>query len=476
MQMMDTPIDYSDVQGTILRGYRVDLARHFILRITNPAAAGAFIGNLVSGTGGLPAITTAAPWMQKPECFVNISFTSTGLAALGVSAADLATFDQAFQRGATSSTTAEMIGDVGASAPANWVGGLSDGANVHVVLNLWVTSDPQVLESVTAQLRAAFAAGMTELSSFDANALPDTGIQFGYRDSISQPTIQGAPPRKSPSPDDQPVVATGEFLQGYPNQDGGVTTLSPTELSTNCSYAAFRILRQDVAGFESFLTTYAAKAGIDPELLAAKVCGRWRNGNPLELSPTSQLPLLPDDQLNDFTYCGTDAATDDTLGLKCPIGSHLRRNNPRNEAVIGAGSPFHRIVRRAMPYGPVYDPAHPDDTPRGLIGYFINASLTQQFEFLQSQWNATSTFVMSASGPGGSSQGNAVFNISGQDVFLGVNDPSGSSLTLAAAGANGKNNTTLTGFSRMVTTVGSVYCFFPSIAGLAYLSKLPAAA
>ena len=29
---MDSPsIDYADVQGTILRGYRVDLARHFVL-------------------------------------------------------------------------------------------------------------------------------------------------------------------------------------------------------------------------------------------------------------------------------------------------------------------------------------------------------------------------------------------------------------------------------------------------------------
>src|SRR6185295_3089310 len=81
---------------------------------------------------------------------------------------------------------------------------------------------------------------------------------------------------------------------------------------------------------------------------------------------------------------GTDAA-DDTLGLKCPIGSHIRRNNPRNEAIVGAGSPHHRIVRRGMPYGPPYDPAHPDAEPRGLIGYFINASLTNQFEFLTSQ-------------------------------------------------------------------------------------------
>lgn len=469
-------INYADVQGTILRGYRVDLARHFILQITNPAAAGAFIGNLVNGTGGLPAITTAAPWTQKPECFVNISFTNTGLAKLGVSQAELATFDLGFQRGATSKVTAGIVGDTGPSDPTHWIGNLSNGANVHVVLNLWVASDPQVLESVTARLRTAFAAGMTELSSFDANALPDNGIQFGYRDSIAQPTVDGAPSRKSPSPDDQPVVATGEFLLGYPNQAGGTTSLSPTELSTNCSYAAFRILQQDVAGFESFLTTYGAKAGMDPELLAAKVCGRWRNGNPLELSPTSQLPCLPDEQLNDFQYVSKDPATDDTLGLKCPIGAHIRRNNPRDEAVIGAGSPFHRIVRRAIPYGPPYDPSKPDDTPRGLIGYFINASLTNQFEFLQGQWDQTSDFVMSATSPAGSSQGNAVFNISGEDVFLGVNTPSTSSFTLAAAGANGKNNTTLTGFGQFIITVGSVYCFLPSIAGLKYLAALPAQA
>ena len=51
--------------------------------------------------------------------------------------------------------------------------------------------------------------------------------------------------------------------------------------------------------------------------------------------------------------------------------------------MIGTDATHHRIVRRAMPYGPAYDPAHPDSTPRGLIGYFINGSLTNQFEFLQ---------------------------------------------------------------------------------------------
>jgi deferrochelatase/peroxidase EfeB len=469
---MATPdIDYADVQGTILRGYRVDLARHFILRITDAAAAGTFIGNLVAGTGGVPRITTAARWHTKPECFVNIGFTAAGLSALGITQAQLATFDTAFQAGATNATSAANVGDVGSSAPASWLGGIETWQNAHVVLNLWVDESPAVLDRVTAQLRTAFAAGMTELLFHDATALPDNHVHFGYRDNIAQPTVQGAPPRKRPDPDDQPVVPTGEFLLGYPNASGGTYSVQPAQLSTNSSYAAFRILEQDVVGFEGFLQEYAPQGGVDPEMLAAKVCGRWRNGNPLELRPDAPGECLPVDQLNDFTYVNTaDPASDDTLGLRCPIGSHIRRNNPRNAAVVGTDSTHHRIVRRAIPYGPAYDPADPVEVPRGLIGYFINASISNQFVFLQGQWDMTATFVKSAVGPGGSADGNAVFNISGEDVFLGVNDTSDSSFTLPALGANGKNNKTIAGFSRLIVTRGSAYVFLPSITGLQYLA------
>src|SRR5262245_25469620 len=470
--MAGTSIDYADVQGTILRGYRVDLARHFVLSVTDVAAARTFIGHLVDGSGGVPKITTAARWTMKPECFVNIAFTCAGLSVLGLTAADLATFDSAFQRGATSAISAATVGDVGESAPANWIGGLADGSRVHVVLNAWVHKDPAVLEAVTARLRAAFAGCMIELSAHDAHALPDNFVHFGYHDNIAQPTIDGAPPRKRPVPDDQPVVPTGEFLLGYQNAYQSQYSVQPAALSTNSSYAAFRILEQDVVGFEQFLATYAPRARIEPEMLAAKICGRWRNGNPLELMPDAPGTTLPMNQLNDFTYVSSDPAADDTLGLRCPIGSHLRRNNPRNDAVVGTDSTHHRIVRRAMPYGPAYDPAHPVSTPRGLIGYFVNGSLTNQFEFLQGQWDLTATFVKAATGPGGPDAGNAVFNISGEDVFLGVNDQSDSSFTLAALGARGKNNTTITGFARLITTRGGAYCFLPSVTGLRYLSGL----
>ncbi|MBV9775135.1 MAG: hypothetical protein JO040_14375, partial [Gemmatimonadetes bacterium] len=249
-------------------------------------------------------------------------------------------------------------------------------------------------------------------------------------------------------------------------------SVQPTQLSTNSSYAAFRILEQDVVGFEEFLREYASQAGVAPEMLAAKVCGRWRNGNPLELRPDEPGEVLPVDQLNDFTYVDTaDPAKDDTLGLKCPIGSHIRRTNPRDMAVVGTDSTHHRITRRAMPYGPAYDPATPTDVPRGLIGYFINASVFNQFQFIQGQWALTSTFVKSAKAPGGQPPGNAVNNISGEDVFLGVNDPASSSFTLPEE----PKNQVVTGFSQVISTRGGAYVFFPSITGLNYLATLPAA-
>lgn len=469
--MTEAVIDHADVQGTILRGYRVDFARHFVLSISHAAAAGQFINALIDGSKGLPKITTARRTWPKPACFLNISFTAAGLAQLGVSASDLQSFDGSFQLGATNPAVASNVGDTGASAPQNWIGGLSQGAQVHVLLSLWVSDSLEVLESVSSQLRAAFASSMLELSAHDAAALPDNKVHFGYRDSIAQPNVIGAPASKCP-PDDQPAVKTGEFLLGYPNETGGTYKVTPTALSSNSSYGVFRILEQDVAGFENLLQTLAPQAGMDTEMLAAKICGRWRNGNPLEQFPNEQGTVLPNSKLNNFNYVSSDPASDDTLGLKCPIGSHIRRNNPRNEAITGSGSTLHRIVRRAMPYGPAYDPQSPDDRPRGLVGFFINANIQNQFEFLSSQWNNTSDFVKSATGPGGSIDGNAVFNISGQDVFLGVNDPADSSFTLPGLGKNGTGNTTLTGFDRTITTRGGVYCFFPSISGLRYLASL----
>ncbi|HEX8615606.1 MAG TPA: hypothetical protein VF800_30345 [Telluria sp.] len=472
--MSDSAIDLDDVQGIILRGYRVNLVRHVVLTMTDAGATGKLIGALVRGSAGLPMITTARRIEPKPAAFINISFSAAGLAALGVTGGQLASFDPAFQRGATDPVTAAMVGDVGASAPERWIGGLNNAARVHILLSLWVASSAEVMEDVSARLRAAFVGSVTELYVQDGGEFPDRTVHFGYRHGIAQPTIIGAPPRKRDAPDAQPPVPAGEFLLGHVNAAGGTYRVLPEELSTNSSYGVFRILEQDVAGFEAMLARYAAETGIDTELLAAKILGRWRNGNPLTLAPGAQGTPLPEAELNNFDFVSTDPARDDTLGLKCPIGAHIRRNNPRDAAVIGTDSTHHRLVRRSMPYGPQYDPARPDAQARGLIGFFINASIRNQFEFLTSEWNRRDDFVKSATGPEGPAAGNAVYNISGEDFLAGVNNPASSSFTLPGKGPKGSANRTLHGLSRLVTTRGGVYCFFPSIKGLLYLAALPA--
>ena len=461
-------LDLGDVQGTILQGYRVDHARHFVLRVADAAGARAFLAALVDPASGMPQITTAARWTVKPRSFLNVGITAAGLAALGQ---PLDGFPAAFRRGATDQATAKLVGDVGDSAPDRWLDGFADGTRAHLVLSLWVHREPAVLEEVSAVLRAGFGDALQELAAQDANALPDNRVHFGYRDNISQPTVEGAPPPKRLLPDRQPVAPTGEFLLGHPSQNRGtVLGVTPAPLSKNSSFAAFRLLEQDVAGFEAWLADAAAEAQMDRELLAAKVCGRWRTGVPLVLSPDTGTPdpPLPLERINDFDYVSDDPALDDTFGYRCPIGAHIRRANPRGAAVIAGGS-LHRIVRRAMPYGPAFDPAQPDDAARGLVGWFICADLANSFELIMSEWVNNSAFVRSVRGPDGA---NPVKNISGQDVLLGVNDPATSSFTLSSppTATTSWSNRRLTGFGPFVTTRGGAYCYLPSITALRVLS------
>ena len=125
-------LDLGDVQGTILQGYRVDHARHFVLRVLTAAGARAFLRSLVDPASGMVQITTAARWTVKPTSFLNVGITAAGLAALGQ---PLDGFPAAFRRGATDEATAQLVGDVGASAPSQWLDGFADGTRAHLVLS-----------------------------------------------------------------------------------------------------------------------------------------------------------------------------------------------------------------------------------------------------------------------------------------------------------------------------------------------------
>src|ERR1700759_1430612 len=59
----DSALDLADIQGFILRGYRMPMVRHFLLMVGTPAQARRQLGRLVGGDeSDVPQITTAEDW------------------------------------------------------------------------------------------------------------------------------------------------------------------------------------------------------------------------------------------------------------------------------------------------------------------------------------------------------------------------------------------------------------------------------
>lgn len=461
-----TDLNFADIQGFILRSYKMPLMRHFVLRIENPAGAKHLLSLLALRDAtpaddttdvANPRITTAEIWPVKPVYGLNIGLTYEGLKALALPAEALNSFPIEFVQGAVG--RAAEVGDVGANAPENWKDKFAT-PEVHIILFLSALCS-EALEAVTTALRALLSeCNVTELAFYDGAMLPGQVAHFGYHDGFSQPNVNGAPATGGPDP--LPWMATGAFLLGYESQHEKLVypMPAPTELGFNGSFMAYRVLEQDCAAFEQFLQDEAPKVGMSAEKLAAKMCGRWRNGVPLVLSPESDTPdvPIPPAEINNFDYVPTESfpsGYDDSLGRRCPLGSHIRRANPRSARVAGNGN-RHRLMRRGLPYGPPYDPKNPDDgIERGLLGLFICASLLDQFEFLMSEWIEDGSFA-----PGLGST---------KDPLLGANTAADSKFVIPAEGGAQK----VTGFSQFITTRGGAYCFLPSLTALNYLANLP---
>jgi deferrochelatase/peroxidase EfeB len=442
-----TAVELADVQGLILRGYTMPVARYLGLTVREPEAARTFLAALAHSDPAFPSVTTAQPWAAKPEYCVNVGITFPGLAALGVPPASLDSFPVEYTQGAA--RRAGSVGDVGTSSPQQWLPWLAD-LGLHLLVILFAQSS-DALDAAMKRLAQAWSTGCVELGRHDGAWLPGNVAHFSYRDGLSQPAIEGVP--LTVFPDHLPRAPVGEFLLGYPSQHVGFSypVPIPPELGTNGSFAAFRVLEQDVDAFAEFITQQASANGMSKELIAAKLCGRWSNGTPLVLSPDTDTPNPPiqPEALNDFDYVG------DERGYRCPVGSHIRRMYPRGQRVVGNGGHLHRIVRRGIPYGPPYDPAHPrDGQARGLLGLFIGVSLRDQFEFLMTQWANDGIFT---AGLGHT-----------KDPLIGDHADGAGSFSIPRP----EGPVVLAGLTRFVTTRGGAYCFLPSITGIRYLANL----
>ena len=186
----------------------------------------------------------ANPSVEKDKRWVTLAFTWNGLRALGVDEGSLATFPEEFKQGMVA--RAEMLGDTGENHPDNWVGGLAR-PDLHAIAILFARD---AAERGRCQMEhdklVAQCQGVEVLSTLDLEATPPFDYahdHFGYRDRLSQPVIEGT--GEVPTPGTGAPLKPGEFILGYPDEDGPPANLpQPEILSRNGSYMAYRRLTQ----------------------------------------------------------------------------------------------------------------------------------------------------------------------------------------------------------------------------------------
>ncbi len=489
-------VELDDVQGLVRFGYKhLTEACFLLLRVKDPAAARAWLARA--------PITSAVKADPPPQTALQVALTSEGLRALAVAPDLCAEFSAEFVAGmASDAARARRLGDVGASDPGKWLWGAGERVP-HVAVLLYAA--PGRLATWEREIEAQYAGGFVRierLSTFDMRGVEP----FGFADGISQPEVDWE--RKRPVRDrDQleygNVTCLGEFLLGYPNEYGLYTPrplMAPqrdprgllpraedapdqADLGRNGSYLVLRQLQQDVQGFWRELDRQARGDAHLRERLAAAMVGRKKDGEPLA-APSEELAAggaaTPRSRLNNFTYQA------DPRGLRCPLGAHIRRTNPRNadlppggrgilsrlwrmlgfnaaalEQDLVASTRFHRLLRRGRTYGAGAAPAvsATDSSPGADTGlYFIclAANIKRQFEFVQSAWLIGSKFA----------------GLTESDPLLGhrLPDPGDSPTDgFSVPQADGADRR-LTGLPQFVTVLGGAYFFLPGIRALRYLA------
>jgi Dyp-type peroxidase family len=318
--------------------------------------------------------------IESGKRWVTLAFTWNGLRALGVSEPSLASFPEEFRQGMAA--RAQMLGDIGANHPDNWIGGLAS-ADLHAIVILFARDFAERercrIEHEKLLMRSE---GVNVLSSLDLEATPPFDYahdHFGYRDRLSQPFIEGS--GEEPTPGSGRPLKAGEFILGYADENGPpIQEPQPSLLSRNGSFMAYRRLEEHVGAYRDFLKKHG-QTPEEQELVAAKLMGRWRSGAPLVLAPDKDDPALGADPMrnNNFNY-----KQQDPLGYAVPLGSHIRRLNPRD---TGENMNRRRMIRRGATYGPPLPEGAPEDgKERGIAAFVICASLVRQFEFAQNVW------------------------------------------------------------------------------------------
>jgi Dyp-type peroxidase family len=424
---------------------------------------------------------------------LNIGFTAAGLSKLGIANLDQIK-DASFRAGLAAQSSG--LGDPisGEGAPSQWrLGKPND--NLHGLV--LITGPTQASVDATLQeVRDLAGTSWTEIYAELGKTRPvQRGHEhFGYLDGVSQPGVRGQIDQAFPThrfltesqnPDDpgqglpgSDLLWPGAFLFGYQSQQPG-TLDDPGPISDgglpwmkNGSFMVFRRLKQLVPEFGGFVDSASGNLDMDPDLLGARMVGRWKSGAPLVIAPMQDEPELGTEVLlrNKFEFSA------DAGGRRCPYAAHIRKAYPRDDITpAGAAKPTdfekreaseantqtHRIIRAGIPFG---DEVGDDEEEqgktlrdRGLMFVCYQAAIADQFEFITKFWVNNPAFPPASNGT------------AGQDPILGQGEGASRSRSFGGAVMNyptGPHGNPITLPADFIVPTGGGYFFVPSISAI----------
>src|SRR5437764_4147900 len=124
-------LELDDIQHFLLTRPRAMAARYGFLTFRKPAEGRAWLAGIIDKVGTGKTVATGAAVDAR---WITVALTWTGLRAIGVDAASLASFPEEFRQSMTA--RAEVLGDTGANHPDNWVGGLAS-PDLHAIVILF---------------------------------------------------------------------------------------------------------------------------------------------------------------------------------------------------------------------------------------------------------------------------------------------------------------------------------------------------
>jgi len=473
MAIIDNPrtLDLDDIQGMVTRGYGklMDTA-YLMLKVDNAENAKSWIKKV------LPQVDSADVSTPVSKT-LHLAFTASGLLALGMEQDNVDRFPIPFREGIVTENRSRILGDYGDNDPDTWRWGGKD-SNLHLLLILHA-KDKESLDALLGEQYQWIeqSGGVSVIKDIRGYQRADGKEPFGFHDGISQPTIKGS---GRPGAEGN-IVEAGEFLLGHKNEhgeypyspllkkeQGNIALLADDaagsgekDLGHNGTFLVYRQMEQYVDKFWKFMEekTKNPDGTVNEEAkvkLASKCVGRWPSGASLVNFPDHD----PGGSManDDFGYAELDPHGD-----RCPIGSHLRRNNPRdafrwyNAKQPQKVSNRHRIVRRGRIYQmpPEYGQEKGEE---GLHFICFNANLELQFEFIQHAW---------------ANNNQVRFVNNDVDVIIGVpaeGNPNNAKGQFTIQGQ--PTNEFVENWEPFVRIRGGQYFFFPSISVLNYLTTI----